>query len=351
MLRATPLHASRLLRIVPATFVAATLVAAMAVAAMGWAFTGCTNELRRPDPVPRRIDTVGRSENFHMPAFEEGRILDTVMTIDFNGSGKPEYVIASKDSALSLGRADLITIYAHDSVSRGYIQRVNHLVIFARAYNVADVTGDGRPELIVYTWGGGNDMVASNGVVIYSDRKGEITRIYQADHGAPALDALPGETGQVIMLHSLFWPDFMSHGDAQMYLNDILGYRKGEFVSVRRDHGMVFRTLAQSSLDEYRTLRVRYQADTIAPALEAADSLGAEADSLDSDIADATPHPLFVKSALAMILLGRAEERASIRSFWSSEKGYLSRRIPQQQFEELEKVYGRAMGLISESER
>lgn len=335
MRRASRLHAHLLL----------PLLAAAICGAVGGALSGCANELRRPDPLPRRIDTVGHSQNFRLPAFEEGRALDTVIPIDFDRTGKPEYVVASKDTVLSLGRADLVTIYAYDSVSRGYIQRVNHLVTFAKEFATVDVTGDGNPELVVYTWGGGNDLVASSGMVIYSHRNGEITRIYEASHGAPALDELPGVAGRAIMLHALFWPEFMSHGDAQLYLDDVLGYRKGAFASVRREQGMIFRTLAQGHLDSYRTLRTHHQFDTTG---QTADTLGAESDSLDSGVIDARPHPLFMPSALAMILLGRANEKASLRSFWSSERSFLEKRIPAAQYEELEKVYGRAMGLIAE---
>jgi hypothetical protein len=259
--------------------------------------------------------------------------MDTVLSADLDGNGRNEYVVMSVGAdTLRPGtcRADLLQIYSYDPALGAYTLRLADSVAWASSYAVRDIDGDGRPELIVMTYSGGNDPIASGGIAIYTGGDGRIRPMFHAMSGDPQLSRLEGVRGEGILLHEELWPSFATHADAVEYLDDILAPRAGTFISVRKDQRARFVAQANQHLEEYRGLRARYMADTLAQA----DSAAREADSsLDG------PHPLFRPAALAIISFGRGGETGSLRSFWNSEKEYLQRRLPQVQYRELEALY------------
>ncbi|MEP7219009.1 MAG: VCBS repeat-containing protein [Bacteroidota bacterium] len=265
--------------------------------------------------------------------FPEGRRIDTLLTADLDGNGRDEYVVMSVGAdTLRPGtcRADLLQIYSYDPTLNAYTLRLADSVAWASSYAVRDIDGDGRPELIVMTYAGGNDLVASGGIVIYTGGDGRIRPMFHAMSGDPQLAHVEGVRGEALLVHDELWPSFAAHADAVEYLDDILAPRQGTFVSIRKEQRGRFVAQANQHLEEYRTLRPQFMADTLAPA----DSAWRAADSSFDG-----PHPLFRPAALAIISFGRGGEIGSLRSFWSSEKEYLRRRLPSVQYRELETLY------------
>ena len=198
--------------------------------------------------------------------------------------------------------------------------------------DLRDVTGDGRPELMVPTYSGGNDMVASNGLAIFSGDGGGIRTIFQRPDGDPTLTELEHAKGEGVMVHDELWPAFAAHVDAVEYLSDILAFRDGSYVSIRREQTRRFADEAGAYLREYRDEREKFAADTIAVAGTSAPQPTPTIEGM---------HPLFKPAALAMLSFGTASDLRSLRSFWTSEREYLLRRIPPDQFAELEAIYSR----------
>jgi hypothetical protein len=201
-----------------------------------------------------------------------------------------------------------------------------------------DVTGDGRADLVIFTGGGGNDMVASNGLEIISWQRDSLRVVYGSDHGDPELQGQPGVHGLLILNHQELWPPRGSHADVVEYVSDILAFRNGTFTSVRKEQSQLFMSYVNGYIAAYRAARDEHAGDTLRTAsdsLRLADSLAAEASE--------TPSPLYVQPALALISLELANQPRMIRSFWSSERDYIRRRIPASDFQHLETIYMEAL--------
>jgi hypothetical protein len=297
-----------------------------------WLFAaGCSTEQKRPEAPPPRRDTVVADLNdttFHIPSFPEGRRLDTVIRIDPVGKASPSFLVASiaEDTARYVsGRADLWQLYTYDPLIRHYSVAFLDSAQWATGFRLEDLTGDGKPELIVPLNGGGNDIVATMGLRVYSF-DGGLHQIYGSDSGDPTISGTGGRT--TIELHAELWPSFASHADAHEYLDDIHAYRDGRFTSIRTEQRARFITLAQGYLKEYAEERPNFTGDTLTGGVPP-----------DSDI----PHALFRPAAMAVLCFGRGGDLRSMRSFWGSERAYLSKRMPNNQFLELETIYARML--------
>lgn len=304
--------------------------------------SGCSDAEKRPHDPPPHVDPAAAVVDdtlFHAPDFGEGRRLDTVMTADLDGNGRAEYIVTSiaPDTLLHAGgRADLVQIFSYDPAARRYTQVIGDTMNWASSLELRDVTGDGLPELLVPTYSGGNDLVASNGLTIFSGEGGRIRPVFQRPDGDPVLVTIEHARGEGVVVHDELWPAFAAHADAVEYRSDILAFRDEGYVSIRREQSHRFAREAESYLGEYRNARGRFMGDTIAVTGTSAPSSSPTLDGM---------HPLFRPAALAMLSFGTAADLRSLRSFWTSEREYLLRRLPPDQFAELDAIYTRMIAM------
>ncbi len=312
------------------------------------AAAGCGRTEQVPPGEAGRIDSVVAGTEFRAPAIAPPARLDTVLAIDMAPGGKPEYVVASirPDSARPrTALADRLAFYRYDSSARAYTLALADSMLWAVRFETRDVTGDGAPDLVVFTDGAGTDAIATRGMIVYTASHGRIGRLLRLDHGRPAFGGTAPDGAVTIFLYNELWPSFASHAQAVEYLDDILVCRDGTFASARTAWNAPLLEQADSALARYRLLRPQFRTDTLRPAdsLQAHDSAAAgRHDSVEA--LPAGPHPLFTEAALVMISCGRALRAERVRSFWRAEAEYLRRRIPPEQFTELQSIQARMLG-------
>jgi hypothetical protein len=293
--------------------------------------SGCSDAEKRPhDPPPHVTHAeVPDDTAFHLPELPPGRRLDTIMTADLDGDRRNEYIVTSMGPDIG-GRADLVQIFTYDAASRRWSQPIADTAQWVTALTLRDVTGDGLPELVVDTHSGGNDIVASKGLMIFSGEGGSIRAVYSSSYGDPTLTPMEHAKGEAVLLHDELWPEFASHVDAVEYLSDVLAFSGEGYASIRHEQGHRFADEAAKYLREYREERGKFKGDTVVAA-----SAGARPES------SFAMHPLFSPAALAMLSFGTGGDLRSLRAFWGSERDYLMRRLPSNQFDELDAIYRR----------
>jgi hypothetical protein len=305
--------------------------------------TGCDRE-KAEQPRPLQDSTEVFDLTFTPPRFSDDRKLDTILAVDLNGSGRLEYIVSSLGSGAYLpqgARADLVQIFNFDTVARRYQIASADSISWFGSFQLIDLTGDRNPEVISRIHSGGNDPVASEGMVIYSGDGGPLRPVFRARRGMPAFVRLPQSQAQGIVLHGELWPLFASHADVVTYVDDLVAWRDGRYQSVREERADFFMKLADSALQNYR--RARADADSL-PRLAARDSAAVAAyDSLATGIVDSSIYQreieLFNSAALSILYLQRANAARSLLSFWSSEKAFLARALPPAFHQELETIY------------
>ncbi len=188
---------------------------------------GCDDSEPR-DPAPPIDDASSGTLPFSPPEFEEGRSLDTIIGLNLDDDPDIEQIVASLGRERSYPsdiRADRLDIYDLDA--RGEWREVaRDSAFWFYSWSVRDLTGDEIPEFIAETWGGGNDEVAGRGISILSGHGGKIRTIFQRSGGAPEIVDVDGKP--LLLISSLFWPEFLPHAAAVPIVEEVLTFDGAE---------------------------------------------------------------------------------------------------------------------------
>lgn len=302
---------------------------------------GCRSGQEQPGSEPSDRDTIvtldGRAFRPDLPS---GHVLDTIIKADLDGKGSDEVVVTSMrpDSmAPPDARADYLQIYGFDSLAGSYRLLLSDSMRWGTRVKLEDLSAMRSRELAIYTNSGGNDVIASQGLNIYSGANGTVSRIYSTSRGNPAITYRHDPELPLVMINGQYWPPFLTHAQAISYVEDFLIFQDGTLTSERMELRRYAMSNAQDALKEYAALR-----KTFAALPPPADSLD-EADTLTAGSVADTVHALFIPAASILIDFKRAESARSLRSFWDSEREFLERRLPPAQFKELEQLYGEAV--------
>lgn len=270
---------------------------------------------------------------FPDPTFPAGRTLDTLFSVDLDDDGRREYVVTSfvREGVITPGaRADQVEIYRFDTLSRSWRVVLTDTLLWGTAYRLREMTGDRAPEIIADVFGGGNDPIASNGMHIYSGHGGTIRTILSLDDGDPQIGTLEGTEVPVVILHNLIWPPLVPHVQSVPYISDLLAFDGAEMKSIRDRHAEYFQKQADALLSEYAK-----ELESAPVRSEDTEMVG-ENGLADADAPDGT---LFATTAQAIIALDQAGQSSTLRTFWNSERDTLRAVLPEEQYDQLEKLY------------
>jgi hypothetical protein len=308
------------------TFLLRSLLAATVV---GWVLlaAGCgeSERPRDPNPAPADVPAPPPDTIFRIPQFPLGRQLDTAFALDLDGDGQVEPIVTSlaeREMMPSGARADMIQIFRRDPATRHWGQAMADSAFWITTLSTLDVTGDRKPDVVADIFSGGNDEIASRGMLICSADGGLPRVVFHTDRGAPQLSDLATAPGKALLMHDLLWPIFTSHAAARSYVSDVVAFKDGAFGSISRQQTGYFLGIAQQQLEEYRIAREDLQSDTI---------------TVEEDTR------LFTPAALSLLALERANTPRGMRSFWDSESEFLRQRLPGVQFQELDSMYAKGV--------
>ena len=287
------------------------------------AVTGCQEEASEIDttPEPKPLDMT-----FPEPTFSGDRTLDTLFTVDFDDDGRREYVVTSIEPNGTLpgnARADLIEIYRFDTGSASWKVIIADTLLWSTRYDLAELTGDRASELVIETFGGGNDPTSSKGMTIYTGHGNNIRLLREQLDGDPELKRVEGSKEPVMLLHSEFWPEFVPHVQATVYVSDLIGFADGIARSVRKDHLPFFQQEAEERLANFKeVLKKTPPRDTV-----------------DSDMFESEGTDLYVAAAETIIALNEARNTRELRTFWHGQEETLRRLLSEGEFDVLSELY------------
>ena len=288
------------------------------------AAVGCGDDAPqiREDPDAGVVDM-----SFPDPVFSGNRTLDTLFSVDFDDDGRREYVVTSIEDGKTVpvnGRADRLEIYRFDTATGAWNVVLTDTLLWTTRYDLQELTGDRASELVVETFGGGNDPTASQGMMIYSGHGRQIRRLLEVPDGAPTVRRIEGMTQPVILVRSEYWPEFVPHFRSTTYVSDLLSLTEGKVESVRGKNLPFFRKEAEERMENYRRM---LQEATVVDTEEI------------GGIEELEGNDLYVAAAETIIALNEAQDRDGLRSFWHVQQDTLRRLLSQEEFDVLDQLY------------
>ena len=276
--------------------------------------------------VPQEKEGIQEREidmRFPDPVFSGNRTLDTIIAVDLDDDGRREYVVTSiekKGVTPGSGRGDRLEIYQFDTVARSWKVVLTDSFLWSTGYALMELTGDRATELVVATFGGGNDPASSRGIKIYTGHGKEIRRLVEKSEGNPEIRRVEGASLPLLLIYNEFWPEMVSHAQATLYISDLLSLEGGIARSVRQERLPFFRKEAEKREAEYRRqLSLAARPDTTEIEMEGGD--------------------LYVAAAATIIALGEAEAGDDLRSFWHNQQDTLAALLFEEEFHVLSRLY------------
>lgn len=248
---------------------------------------------------------------------EQTRMLDTVMSGDVSG-GAPMTFVYSLDTTRphpAGARFDRMTAFTWSAQDSTWHEALTDTFAFGTTATLKDITGDGKPDIVLSTTSGLDDSIAATGCVVYSAHGGAWKEVFTAQTGNPQFQDVDNNGAVDILLQDEY-AGVMPQTDAVQYISDIYSFDGTMFSSAKQRFPAYFDKIIAKAKDDYA--RIKTQVPVTAA------------------ITDEFDFTLY-KPCIAVFVSYYAEDnKAGAREFWNQEREYLSRMVPSGQLIDLE---------------
>ncbi len=152
-----------------------------------------------------------------------------MISVDLDGDPSLEQIVGSivDDGGYHPAgtRADLVEIYDRDEEAGVWQLVYRDSIDWITGWQLAELTGDDRVDLLLSTTGGGNEPIAAEGMTVISGQTDTIATFWQRTSGMPRLATV--DDRNIIVIHELFWPEFLPHAAALPVIAEVLSMTDG----------------------------------------------------------------------------------------------------------------------------
>jgi hypothetical protein len=250
---------------------------------------------------------------------EMSRALDTVLVLE-GGDGTVRTVVTSLDTALhrapAASRLDLVQSFAWNPADSTWHPAPADSVLFGTRIDVRDVTGDTKPDLLIFTISGMiDDTIAGHGITVFAAHGSEWRPVLVLPGGDPVLRDVDNNGTMEIVTRDAY-SGVMPMTDAIVYESDVYSFDGQVFTSAKQRLPKFFEQSVTSAQEAYARIK------TTVP--------------VNAPINDEFDFTLYGPCATVFVTLNAASDKAGKATFWNREKDYLSRMLPPSQFTDLE---------------
>lgn len=239
---------------------------------------------------------------------------------DLNNDGKDEIIVLSVKSADSLEEHfdfynfDLIQIFAVDSVSKGFKKILSDTVDYATELRYVDLQKDHKPQILINTNYGGNDVIISKGMFIYNMINNDsVALLKYIDAGNPELVDLNNDGNKELIIYDEFW-GVMTQADVIYYVRDIMKFNGTGFDHVNKDYQDFYSKIIDSAKTQYQLQKDKFaKGEKLKP----------------------SEYPFYrpiIEMSVNAIASGNTE---AVRQFWESEKDFLHFHLGEEQYTDI----------------
>lgn len=238
---------------------------------------------------------------------------------DLNNDGNKEIMVMSvmKDSAEIYSdyyNFDMLEVFVLDPGKKSFVKVLSDTVDYSESYSFVDLGNDSMKQMLINTNLGGNDKIASRGMFVYGMRAdNKINLIKYFDTGDPKVEDIKKDGTKEIMVSDLFY-GVLPQQDAIDFVKEIYKFENQDLVLRNNEFGEFYDNKLKELLGNYSGVRKK-----------------AEMGMQLTDMA----YPLYMQAAEVIINYYAKGDMKNLRTFWDSEKEFLEKNLPQDEFLDL----------------
>jgi hypothetical protein len=239
---------------------------------------------------------------------------------DLNNDGIDEVIVLSVNTADSIDEHfdfynfDLIQIFSFDSASKSFRKILSDTVDYATEVRYIDLQKNHKPQILVNTNYGGNDVIISKGMFIYNMINQDSTALVKyIDAGNPELVDLNNDGNKELIIYDEFW-GVMTQVDVIYYIRDILKFNGNTFDRVNKDYQDFYNKIIDSAKAQYQMQKEMFsKGEKLKP----------------------SEYP-FYRPIIEMSVNAIASENVeTMRQFWYSERDFLHFHLGEEQYTDI----------------
>lgn len=204
-------------------------------------------------------------------------------------------------------------------VENGSLKLLNSHIIetedfgpIATSIRTEDINGDGKGEIIVDTYTGGNDVIASAGLYIYEfNTDGTLTELFGTPFGAPTIDDVDGDGVSEVITYNEYWPIVFAHVEVFTFPEEIYTFDGNKYeISVET---------FPEFYEEYKEDAYEYYQ-------------GLKSGKIGEDATFGEGHNMLSAVAMYLIACLKSDDVESVERFWQDERDYLNDALDEELF-------------------
>lgn len=287
-------------------------------------FTSCSKNKRTDIEVlndnGKSIGTSASGDVQFKVEYAKPRGIYKIVNHDLNNDGKDEIIVLSINKTDSIQEHfdfynfDLIQIFAIDSAGKGFKKILSDTVDYATELKFVDLQKDHKPQILINTNYGGNDVIISKGMFVYNMINNDsIALVKYIDSGNPELVDLNTDGNKELVIYDEFW-GVMTQADVIYYVRDILKFNGSGFDHVNKNYGDFYSKIIDSAKTQYQIQKDKFEkGEKLKP----------------------SEYPFYrpiIEMSVNAIASGNTE---AVRQFWESEKDFLHFHLGEEQYTDI----------------
>jgi hypothetical protein len=189
--------------------------------------------------------------------YDASRVIVDSVQHDLANDGGVHFIVLSRNAGSTTDPDrkylfDRMEVFRRDSTTGLYYSLFVDPVENAVAVSFQDITNDGKNEILVSLFTGGNDPVASNGLNVYGYRNdGKFSLLFYATNGNPKIEDIDNDGKTEIINSAEYW-GLMSHADAIIFTSGIYSFNGTAFTANNAAFSPYFQAQIKRKKSEYQ---------------------------------------------------------------------------------------------------
>jgi len=295
--------------------------------------TGCSkinSNKTNENPAGNKVDTSTNKSGGNSAGVKEGeaefnlsyampREIYRIEKEDLNSDGTREVIVlsVSKDASDKYNdfyNFDMIEVFALDSTKKFFSKILSDTVDYSKDYSFQKLGSDPSRQIIITTNYGGNNDVASKGMVIYDmPSQHYIKLVKYFDTGAPEIKEILDDGKKEILVSDIYY-GVMPQVSAINFVKEIYKFQNGDLVQSNREFAKFYDDKIKELLEKYYGMKRKVE--------------------MGMQLADLS-YPLYREAAEVVVNFYAKGDIAGLKKFWDEEKDSLKKNIPNDEYTDL----------------